>query len=34
MLNNSFWPSLFAFCSVFFATLVLIEFGIYVAGRY
>ena len=34
MLNNSFWPGLFAFFSVFLATMVLIEFGIYVASRY
>ena len=34
MLNSSFWPSLCAFLSVFFATLVLIEFAMYVAARY
>ena len=34
MLNNSFWPGLFAFFSVFLATMVLIEFGVYVASRY
>ena len=34
MLNNSFWPGLFAFFSVFLATMVLIEFGVYVAARY
>ncbi|MDR0931501.1 MAG: type II secretion system F family protein [Victivallales bacterium] len=34
MLSNSFWPGFFAFFSVFFATLVLIEFGLYVASRY
>ncbi len=34
MLNHSFWPSLFASLSIFAATLVLIEFALYVAGRY
>lgn len=34
MLNSSFWPGICAFLSVFFATLVLIEFALYVAGRY
>ena len=34
LLNYSFWPSFFAFLSVFLAATVLIEFGIYTANRY
>ncbi len=34
MFESSFWPGLCAFLSVFTATLVLIEFGLYIAGRY
>ena len=34
MMSSSFWPGVCAFFGTFFAALVLVEFGVYVAARY